>query len=192
MRLTSATPLVLLVLFAAGCRKAPSPESAHPLPADHVQQVEQWRAKHEADYRRDWVSVAGLHCSKQGPNTAGTAPDNDIRLLGRGAAAARDLHGAGPGGAFCAGGRAWPSRSRVERRSPRRLSSRMTHASARRALSRRRPARHPQERRKLSLRVRDPNGPLAKGFLGFQWFPIDPRYRVVGRSSATPSRKKLP
>ena len=32
-----------------------------------------------------------------------------------------------------------------------------------------------------SLRVRDPNGPLAKGFLGFQWFPIDARHRVVGR-----------
>jgi uncharacterized protein (DUF1684 family) len=32
-----------------------------------------------------------------------------------------------------------------------------------------------------SLRVRDPNGPLAKGFLGFTWFPIDLQYRVVGR-----------
>src|SRR4029077_17968288 len=32
-----------------------------------------------------------------------------------------------------------------------------------------------------SLRVRDPNGPLAKGFLGFTWFPIDEQYRVVGR-----------
>ena len=64
------------------CRQAPSPEAAHPLPADHAQQVEQWRAKHEADYRRDWVSVAGLHPLKQGPNTAGTAPGNDIRLSG--------------------------------------------------------------------------------------------------------------
>ena len=33
----------------------------------------------------------------------------------------------------------------------------------------------------LGLRVRDPNGPLAKGFLGFTWFPIDLQYRVVGR-----------
>ena len=32
-----------------------------------------------------------------------------------------------------------------------------------------------------SLRVRDPNGPVAKGFLGFQWFPIDSRHRAVGR-----------
>jgi uncharacterized protein len=32
-----------------------------------------------------------------------------------------------------------------------------------------------------SIRVRDPNGPLAKGFLGFRWFPIDRQYRVTGR-----------
>jgi uncharacterized protein (DUF1684 family) len=31
------------------------------------------------------------------------------------------------------------------------------------------------------LRVRDPNGPLAKGFLGFSWFPIQSDYRVTGR-----------
>jgi hypothetical protein len=33
----------------------------------------------------------------------------------------------------------------------------------------------------LRLRVRDPNGPLAKRFAGFTWFPIDLRYRVTGR-----------
>ena len=27
----------------------------------------------------------------------------------------------------------------------------------------------------------DPNGALARGFLGFTWFPIDLQYRVVGR-----------
>ena len=44
-----------------------------------------------------------------------------------------------------------------------------------------------------SLRVRDPNGPLAKGFLGFSWFPIDNQYRVVGRfiKDATPHPLKV-
>ncbi len=32
-----------------------------------------------------------------------------------------------------------------------------------------------------SLRVRDPKGPLATGFLGFRWFPIDAKWRVTGR-----------
>ena len=44
--------------------------------------MEQWRAKHEDDYRRDWASIAGLHPLKQGSNTAGAAPGNDIRLSG--------------------------------------------------------------------------------------------------------------
>ena len=77
----TASPLVLLIL-GPRVPQAAVPEEAHPLPADHVQQVEQWRAKHEADYRRDWVSIAGLHPLKQGSNTAGTAPGNDIRLTG--------------------------------------------------------------------------------------------------------------
>ena len=45
-----------------------------------------------------------------------------------------------------------------------------------------------------SLRVRDPNGPLAKGFLGFAWFPIDLQYRVVGRfiRDAEPKAMRVP
>jgi hypothetical protein len=44
-----------------------------------------------------------------------------------------------------------------------------------------------------SIRVRDPNGPLAKGFHGFSWFQIDPQYRVVGRfiKDAQPQRVKV-
>jgi uncharacterized protein (DUF1684 family) len=43
------------------------------------------------------------------------------------------------------------------------------------------------------LRVRDPNGPLARGFAGFTWFPIDPAYRVVGRliKDAQPQRLEV-
>jgi uncharacterized protein (DUF1684 family) len=45
-----------------------------------------------------------------------------------------------------------------------------------------------------SVRVRDPNGPLAKEFLGFAWFPVDPQYRVVGRfiRDSQPSPLKVP
>src|SRR3989442_5589953 len=50
---------------------------AAPDPA-YVKNVEEWRAKHESDYRRDWVTVAGLHFLKPGANTAGSAKSNDI------------------------------------------------------------------------------------------------------------------
>src|SRR5439155_16130613 len=48
--------------------------------ASHVKEVEAWRAKHEADYRRDWVSIDGLFFFKPGENRAGSAPTNDIVL----------------------------------------------------------------------------------------------------------------
>ena len=176
--------LLAVVALAAGCRKPPSSEEAHPLPADHVQKVEQWRAKHEADYRRDWASIAGLHPLKQGPNTAGTAPGNDIRLSGAlppqlGTFTLQGQEVRFAPASSCGGGR---HARRVERRSPRRSCSKTTRlltpdelffGDVRLVIHKSGDTR--------SLRVRDPNGPLAKGFLGFQWFPIDSRHRAVGR-----------
>ena len=48
--------------------------------AAHVKEVEAWRAKHEADYRRDWVTVSGLHFLKPGDNRAGSGSGNDVVL----------------------------------------------------------------------------------------------------------------
>jgi uncharacterized protein len=44
---------------------------------------------------------------------------------------------------------------------------------------------------RLALRVRDPNGPLARDFRGFTWFPIDPKYRVVGKFVPDAEPKKV-
>src|SRR5438045_584017 len=46
----------------------------------HRQEVERWRAKHEADYRREYVGLAGLFPLKPGPNSAGSASTNDLVL----------------------------------------------------------------------------------------------------------------
>ena len=51
-----------------------------PARPNHLFLNEKWRAKHETDYRRDWVTIAGLHPLKQGVNTAGSAASNDIVL----------------------------------------------------------------------------------------------------------------
>src|SRR5438046_9805015 len=48
--------------------------------AGHVKDVEAWRAKHEADYRRDWASIDGLFFLKPGENRAGSARTNSIVL----------------------------------------------------------------------------------------------------------------
>src|SRR5262245_29307766 len=57
------------------------PTAAQPeLSAGVIKEITDWRAKHEADYRREWVTIAGLHDLKQGPNSAGSAKSNDIVL----------------------------------------------------------------------------------------------------------------
>ena len=155
--------------------------------------MEQWRAKHEADYRRDWVSVAGLHPLKQGPNTAGTAPDNDIRLsgalppqLGTFTLQGQEVRFAPAAGAAVTleGWSAGDLADRAQRRLDSLPSDELLSGDVRLVIH--------KSGDKRSLRVRDPNGPLAKGFLGFQWFPIDSRYRVVGRFVRDAEPKSIP
>ena len=57
--------MILMMVIALGMTAAPDPS--------HRQDVEKWRAKHEADYRREFVALAGLFSLKPGVNTAGSA-----------------------------------------------------------------------------------------------------------------------
>lgn len=180
MRLTTGVS-VLVLLFTAACRNAPSPEEAHPIPADHVQQVEKWRAKHETDYRRDWVTIAGLHPLKQGANTAGTAAGNDIQLsgalppqLGTFTLEGQDVRfEPAAGAALTLKGQPVTAPVVLKDDSAPPPADELLAGEVRLVVHKSGDTR--------SLRVRDPNGALAKGFLGFQWFPIDARFRVVGR-----------
>ena len=45
-----------------------------------IKSVEEWRAKHEADYRKEYVGLAGLFSLKPGANTAGSAASNNLVL----------------------------------------------------------------------------------------------------------------
>lgn len=152
--------------------------------------AEKWRAKHEVDYRRDWVSIAGLHRLKQGANSAGSAPANDIVLPASVPATI---------GKFVRDG--VHVRFEPAKNSPvmRRVADPATNATRKEPVTAAIDLRDdggPGEDEltvgdvrmvvhvsgeNRSLRVRDPNGPLATGFAGFAWFPIDPAYRVVGR-----------
>lgn len=51
-------------------------------PADHVKQVETWRAQRVERLKAPggWLSLIGLHWLKEGKNTIGSASDNDIVL----------------------------------------------------------------------------------------------------------------
>jgi uncharacterized protein (DUF1684 family) len=174
----SALAIAVAALAVAG---ACSRSKSTPVEAESpVVITEKWRAKHETDYRRDWVSIAGLHPLKPGPNTAGSAPTNAIVL---------PASTPGTVGTFVLTDR----------------TVRFEPAVGSGVLLNKEPVTKPVDLRDDSgpksddlvigdvrlvvhvsgehraLRVRDPNGPLAKGFLGFTWFPIDLQYRVVGR-----------
>jgi uncharacterized protein (DUF1684 family) len=185
-----STTVALVALLACGCRGGAPAPPADPTPEAANQAARAWQEKHEADYRRDWVTIAGLHPLRAGRNTAGSAPTNDIVLPASTPASLGTFELAddrvrftpAPGTAILLKDTAVTSeitlRDDRERGADELLVGDVrlvVHASGGR----------------LALRVRDPNGPLAKGFLGFSWFPIDARYRVTGRMIRDPIPQQL-
>ena len=186
-RLT-AVLVALTALVACGRENTTAPPPIDDKTADAA--VVAWRAKHETDYRREWVSIAGLHMLKPGANTAGSAPSNAIVLP---PSTPKQV------GTFTLEG----TRVRFEpaagtsvllRGRPVTGAIDLKDDSSRDAdelvMGDVRLVTHITGERR-SLRVRDPNGPLAKGFHGFTWFPIDAQYRVVGRFIRDPAPQRL-
>jgi uncharacterized protein (DUF1684 family) len=187
-----AVAAVLASFGIAACNRGanePAPAASADTPEEAAAK---WRAKHEADYRRDWVSIAGLHALKPGPNTAGSAASNDLVLP---ASLPPAL------GTFVLAG----ERVRFEPTPGVNVLLKDRQITAPVDLQ---DDRQPKADELVvgdvrlvvhvsgdnrSLRVRDPNGPLAKKFLGFTWFPIDSPYRVIGRfiKDAQPQRIKV-
>ena len=169
-----------LVMSVACSRSEPAPApTPTPTPDSPVVQTENWRAKHEADYRREWVSIAGLFALKPGPNTAGSAKTNDIVLpastpatVGRFVIANHQVRFE-PAKDAQVTLKNQPVTSPIALKDDSGQGDELTVGDVRLVVH--------KSGDHLGLRVRDPNGPLAKGFLGFTWFPIDLQYRVTGR-----------
>lgn len=183
-----------LLLTALLCAAAPIARSWRQTPAspDPGAAVRQWREKHETDYRRDFVSIAGLHELKPGANTAGSARTNDVVLPPSTPATVGRFVLTGGGVRFEpeAGApvllRGQPVRAAIDLRDDR------TKDTDELVIGDVRIVVHVSGDNR-TIRVRDPNGPLARGFAGFTWFPIDPGYRVAGRfiKDARPERRKV-
>ena len=154
--------------------------------------VAAWRAEHEAVYRRDFVSISGLHPLKPGANVAGSAPASDIVLpaaapptLGRFMLDGEEVRfEPAPGARVLLEDE--PVTTAIDLRDDRSAESDELIAGDIRLVI------HVSGDTR-SVRVRDPNGPLARGFVGFTWFPIDERYRVTGKliRDAQPQRFKV-
>ena len=180
-RLLVASIAVASLATTIACRGSASVDPAARDVTAATKETETWRAMHEESYRRNWATIAGLHFLDAGTHTAGTAPGNDIVLpasassprIGRFVLsgevvrfepdAAAQVH---------IGDRAITTPIDLiddEADKPDELEAggvrMMVHRSGRRK----------------TLRVWDPQGEQARGFLGFRWFSIQMDYRVTGR-----------
>jgi uncharacterized protein (DUF1684 family) len=160
----------------------------------HVKQVEAWRARHEADYRREYVPLAGLFFLKTGVNTAGSELDSDIRLPSRaplsiGRFVYRDgavrFEPAAGANVMLRGARvSEPVTLRPDEGGGMRDELVMGDIAL---------WVHPSGDRH-AIRMRDPQSYAALSFTGFRWFDIAERYRVRGRfiRDAEPRTLKIP
>ena len=179
-RFVLGVSLAGVVVITANCRAERSQDPAAMDVESATKETETWRAKHEADYRREWVTIAGLHFLEPGTHTAGSAPSNDIVLptsapsvLGRFVLGNDSVRFEPQPGA------AVMLQSQVVR-APIELADDGAEKADELAVGDIRLVVHRSGNRK-SLRVWDPGGELARGFLGFTWFPIQMDYRVTGR-----------
>jgi uncharacterized protein (DUF1684 family) len=145
------------------------------------QEVEKWRAKHEADYRREYVGLAGLFSLRPGVNTIGSAASNDIVLPKSTPAAA---------GRFVLNG----EHVRFEPQAGVSVTLKGQAVSSPLELKHDEMKDGPDEilvngvglwvhmsGPRRTIRMRDDHGEVARGFAGFRWFPISDKYRVTGR-----------
>jgi uncharacterized protein (DUF1684 family) len=189
----------LKVLFAVGYRVAQAASRPEWKPGNEFKakrdamEITAWRAKHEADYTREFVPLAGLFFLEPGVNTVGSAASNDVVLPARVPAKLgqfvyenqRVRFEPLPGSGVLLGGA--PVTSPVDLRS--------SETGGADALSVGDVAfwLHESGDRR-AIRLRDPQGEPARTFAGFDWFPIDPAYRVTGRfiRDASPREMKVP
>ena len=142
--------------------------------------VVEWRAKHETDYRREWVTIAGLHILKPGANTAGSAKGNDIVLPASAPARIGRFVLVGEIVRFEPAPNSGVVLDDKPVTTPVELQDDSTRDEDELVIGDVRLVLHLTGDQR-AIRVRDPNGPLARDFRGFTWFPIDAQYRVAGR-----------
>lgn len=187
MSLTSRGSLLILLAAAAlspACRGSRD---------DERQRVEAFRRQHEADFDKQYVPLSALYFLKPGENRAGSAEGNDFVLVSAPAefgvfvlgsddsvrftpAAGADvrLNGQPVVGeiALADDGTGKPDELQVGH------ATMWVHRSGLRR----------------TIRVRDPEGPVAKHFAGYHWFDVDPHYRVTAKfiKDPAPHEVKVP
>jgi len=157
----------------------------------HREEVEKWRAKHEADYRKEYVGLAGLFALKPGVNTVGSAASNNIVLPKSTPAAA---------GRFVLDG----ERVRFEPHAGVSVTLKGKAISTPVELKHDEAKDGPDEilvngvglwvhlsGPRRTIRMRDDHGDVARSFAGFQWFPVQEKFRVTARMIKDKTSKQV-
>ena len=176
-------------LGAVGCQR-PQPTTA-PWNDDVVKQIEAWRAKHEADYTREWATIEGLHFLSPGTHTAGSAAGNDVVLtsalpptVGSFTVADNEVRFVPQRGVdVTINGKAPSGDSRLRDDDDKSGTDEIVSNGVSIVVH--------KSGERLSLRVRNPNGERAKTFRGFTWFPLNSAYRVAGHFIADASPRNV-
>jgi uncharacterized protein (DUF1684 family) len=156
----------------------------------YVKAVENWRARHEADYTREYVPLAGLFFLKPGANTAGSAAGSDVRLPERAPASVGRFVLDSGHVRFEPGADSRVTLRGAAVRAPLQLKSDASEDLDELAIGTMTFWIHEAGDRR-SVRLRDPESDAAKSFKGFRWFPIDARYRVTGRFIKDPKPRVI-
>ena len=196
MRGRTATLIVLMNAFAAGCAK----DAALPLPADYREQVEAFRVKREKEILAPtgWAALVGLHFLTPGTHVVGSAPGSGVRLTGPSAPPALGTITVTPGtkGTPTAAGTARLVMAKgvearrgtevltdVELKPGARPEGYLTFGAMTMTLIRRGD--------KLALRVWDAKAPTLTSLSKLDWMPIDESWRVQGRFEPHPAGRTM-
>ena len=172
--------LVASAFLVAACSKPAEQAAPQPTGEEWVKSVSAWRTTHETNYRRDWATIAGLHFLEPGSHTLGSDKSSEIVLPSDlpkdvGQIVVADgwvRYQPAPGVMPSQDGK--PVTGAVVLKEPGKdAADEVSVADVKFAVHESGP--------RLSLRVWDPDGEQAREFAGFEWFPIDPNYRVVAR-----------
>jgi len=165
------------LLIAAGCGGEPTPPAAT---AEYVAEIEAYRAAREQRLRADdgWLTLIGLYWLEPGENRFGSDPENRIVLPADASppvAGTLWLEGDAVRLTVADGATLTIDGSPVDNRI---LADDSDGAADVLGLGR---LRFHVIRRdgRLGVRVKDPDSPARRGFRGLDYFPIDPRYRVL-------------
>jgi uncharacterized protein len=199
MMTRTAVALTIAAALAAACsgpRQEAAPTQAAAGDAA-VKETEQFRAKHEVDYRKEYVSLAGLFFLNPGPNAAGSADGDAIRLPPRAPASVGAFVLAGHDVRFepAAGAhvtlKGQPITAAIDVKSDEhRDSAGKIDGPDEVTVDGIAIWVHPSGER-LAIRMRDEQGEAARAFEGFHWFPIQANYRVVARFIKDPAASEF-